>query len=143
MSDLALFLRKNKRPRANAFYAATKSLTDAEGKPLMWELRPLTTAEDEALRDECTHDVPVPGRKGQFRAKVDVTAYLSRQMTAAVVYPDLLNAELQDSYGVKTPEALLQAMVDSPGEYAALRAFIQELSGFDTTLSDEVAAAKN
>ena len=37
-------------------------------------------------------------------------------VAASVVYPDLDNAELQDSYGVKRPEELLLEMVDDPGE---------------------------
>lgn len=143
MSDLSLFLKKNKKVRSNAFYAATKSLVDAKGEPIKWEIKPLTTAEDEAIREQCTYDVPVPGKKGQFRTKIDVNAYMNKQMCAAIVFPDLDNAELQDSYEVKTPEELLKALVDDPSEYSDLRNFIQELSGFDKDMSDEVEEAKN
>ena len=143
MSSFSLFMKKNKKTRANAFYPATKSLTDENGEPIKWEIRPLTTAEDEAIREECTIEIPIPGKRGQFRTKIDVNAYLNRQMCAAIVYPDLENAELQDSYGVKTPVELLQALVDDPSEYAELRSFIQELSGFDRDLTEEVEEAKN
>lgn len=143
MSNLSLFLKKNKRVRENAFYAATKSILDETGEPVKWEIRPLTTAEDEALRESCTYDAPIPGKKGQFRTKIDVNAYMNKQMCAAIVFPDLNNAELQDSYEVKTPEDLLKEMVDDPSEYADLRSFIQELSGFDKELADEVEEAKN
>lgn len=143
MSNLSLFLKKNKRVRENAFYAATKSILDETGEPVKWEIRPLTTAEDEALRESCTYDAPIPGKKGQFRTKIDVNAYMNKQMCAAIVFPDLNNAELQDSYEVKTPEDLLKEMVDDPSEYADLRSFIQELSGFDKELTDEVEEAKN
>lgn len=143
MSDLALFLKKNKKVRPNAQYAATKSLLDASGAPVKWEIRPLTTAEDEEIREACTYDAPVPGKKGQYRTKVDISAYMNRQMCAAIVWPDLNNAELQDSYEVKTPEDLLKALVDDPGEYADLRSFIQELSGFDADMGAEVEEAKN
>lgn len=143
MSNLSLFLKKNKRVRENAFYAATKSIVDANGEPVKWEIRPLTTAEDEALREACTYDAPIPGKKGQFRTKIDVNAYMNKQMCAAIVYPDLNNAELQDSYEVRTPEDLLKELVDDPSEYADLRNFIQELSGFDKDLTEEVEEAKN
>lgn len=143
MSNLSLFLRKNKKIRKNAFYPATKSILDENGEPVKWEIRPLTTAEDEAIRESCTYDAPVPGKKGQFRTKIDVNAYMNKQMTAAIVFPDLQNAELQDSYEVKTPEDLLKALVDDPSEYADLRSFIQELSGFDKEMTEEVEEAKN
>ena len=57
--------------------------------------------------------------------------------------PDLYDAELQDSYGVKTPEDLLLAMVDSPGEYNDLAAYVQKFQGFDVSLDDKVQEAKN
>ena len=60
-----------------------------------------------------------------------------------MVVPDLYDAELQDSYDVKTPEDLLKALVDDPSEYSDLRTFIQELSGFDADLGEEVEEAKN
>ncbi len=64
-------------------------------------------------------------------------------ITASVVLPDLYDAELQDSYGVSTPEDLLFAMVDDPGEYNELAAFVQKFQGFDTTFDDKVEQAKN
>lgn len=143
MSNLTLFLKKNKKVRANAFYPATKSILDGNGEPVKWEIRPLTTAEDEQIRNDCTYDAPVPGKRGQYRTKIDVNAYLNKQMCAAIVFPDLRNAELQDSYGVKTPEDLLKALVDDPAEFADLREFIQEISGFSTDLTEEVQEAKN
>lgn len=143
MSNLTLFLKKNKKVRANAFYPATKSILDEKGEPVKWEIRPLTTTEDEQIRNDCTYDAPVPGKRGQYRTKIDVNAYLNKQMCAAIVFPDLRNAELQDSYGVKTPEDLLKALVDDPAEFADLREFIQEISGFSTDLTEEVQEAKN
>lgn len=142
MSDLSLFLKKNKKERSNAFFAASKSFVDSEGKPILWEIKPLTTAEDERIRDECTHEIPA-GRKGSFRQKIDTTAYMVKQMVAAVVFPNLYDAQLQDSYGVKTPEDLLREMVDNPSEFLDLANFVREVSGFDTDPADEVEEAKN
>ena len=143
MSNLSMFLKKNKKMRSNAFYPASASFVDENGKPIMWEVRPLTTAEDEVIRDECTVDVPIPGKKGQFRAKIDVNAYMAKQMVAAIVFPDLNNAELQDSYGVMTPDALLKEMIDDPSEYMEFASFIRENSGFDKDLTEEIEEAKN
>jgi hypothetical protein len=143
MSSFTAFMKKNKKARKNVFYAATKSITDENGNPVEWEIRPLTTEEDERIRIESTHEVPVPGKKGLFRDKVNVNEYMDKQMVAAIVFPDLSNAELQDSYGVKTPEALLKQLVDDPSEYADLRTFIQESSGFSVEVGEEVEEAKN
>ncbi len=143
MSNLSMFLKKNKKVRSNAFYPASASFVDENGNPVKWEVRPLTTAEDEVIRDECTVDVPIPGKKGQYRAKIDVNAYMAKQMVAAIVFPDLNNAELQDSYGVMTPEDLLKEMIDNPSEYMEFANFIRENSGFDIDLTEEIKEAKN
>lgn len=143
MSNLSLFMKKNKKIRENSFYPATKSLTDEKGEPLQWEIKPLTTEESERIRMECTKDVPVPGKRGQYRTKVDTNLYNDKLMVGAIVFPDLYNAELQDSYGVKTPEALLKAMIDNPSEYYDLLNYITEQSGFDRDIQDEIEEAKN
>lgn len=143
MSNLTLFMKKNKKQRENAFFPATASLLDEKGKPVLWEIRPLTISEDEAIREECTKEVPVPGKRNQFRMKIDVNLYMAKQMVAAIVTPNLFDAALQDSYGVKTPEDLLKEMVDRPGEYVDFGNFIREISGFESELSEEIEEAKN
>ena len=143
MSNLSLFLKKNKKVKKNAFYAATKSLCDDKGEPLKWEIKPLTTNEVDDIRASCTIEVQVTGKPGLYRPKTDNNAVVAKMMVASIVFPDLNNKELQDSYGVMTPEALLKAMIDNPAEYNDLVAFVQNHSGLDETLSDKVDEAKN
>ncbi len=40
MSDFTRFMKKNKTPRTSTTYAATKSLLDENGEPLLWTIRP-------------------------------------------------------------------------------------------------------
>ena len=143
MSNLSLFLKKNKKVRTNTFYAATKSLCDEKGNPVEWEIKALTTKESEDIRSECTTEVPVTGKPGMVRPKVDTKAYIAKLIAACVVFPDLYNKELQDSYGVRTPEDLLKEMVDDPTEYNALAEFIQNFNGLDESLEEKVKEAKN
>lgn len=140
MSKLQLFMKKNKKVKENLKYPATKSLVDEDGKPLEWELKAITTKEQEAIRDECTKEVPA-GR-GQVRHKVDTGLYTKKLIAASVVFPDLMNAELQDSYGVSKPEDLLVEMVDNAGEYSKLAEVVTDHSGF-TDINEEVEEAKN
>ena len=64
-------------------------------------------------------------------------------IAASVVVPDLYDKELQDSYGVADPDKLLLALVDDPGEYNDLAAFVQKFQGFDVSFNDKVEEAKN
>lgn len=143
MSNLSLFLKKNKIQKENTTYAATKSLCDEQGNPLLWEIKPLTTKENEDIREACMIEVPVKGKPNMFRPKLVTSKYLTKMMVASIVEPNLYNAELQDSYEVKTPEDLLKEMVNDPGEYNDLATFIQQFNGFNTTIEDKVEEAKN
>ena len=143
MGNLTLFLKKNKKVRKNGFYPATKTICDENDKPLEWEIKALSTTESENIREECTTEVPVPGKPGVYRPKVDSKAYIAKLIASSVVFPDLYNKELQDSYGVTKPEELLKQMIDDPTEYNDFAAFVQNFSGLDETLDDKVKEAKN
>ena len=142
MSNFARFMKTNKIQKQNVMHPVTKSLTDENGEPLLWELRPLTTKENEAIRESCTFEVPVKGKPNLYRPKTDMSKYQDKLMCAAIVSPDLNNVELQNSYGVMTPEDLLKELVDDPAEYTDLMIFIQNLCGFKT-LQEDVDDAKN
>lgn len=136
------FMKENKKVKADVQYTATKSLLDENGVPLKWAIRALTTKENDSIRDECMMDIPVKGKGGMYRPKLDTSKYIAKMMCAAIVAPDLHSKELQDSYSVMTAEELLKEMVDNPGEYSDFANFVQAHCGF-STLSDLVEEAKN
>lgn len=143
MSKFSKFMRENKIKKKNGMYAPTRSLLDENGSPLEWEFRHITSRENENIRDDCTIDVSVTGKPNMFRPKLKSSLYIQKMIVASVVVPDLYDKELQDSYDAMTPEELLLAMVDDPGEYNDLAAFVQRFQGFDTSFQDRVDEAKN
>ena len=108
MSKFAEFMKKNKKARPNVKYKATKSLCNENGEPLEWEIQPITSARNEAIRRECTKD-----------GSLDFWQYKIKLLCQSVVFPDLTNADLQDSYGANSEEELVYAMVDDPREFDA------------------------
>ncbi|MCM1055218.1 MAG: hypothetical protein NC394_06820 [Bacteroides sp.] len=143
MSRFTLFMKENKIPKPNVKYPASRSLCGKDGKPLEWELKHITSKENDILREECTSEIPAAGKPNIYRPKLNASKYIGKLIAASVVYPDLYDAELQDSYGVKSPEELLYALVDDPGEYGELAAFVQKLQGFDISLEERAEQAKN
>ena len=61
---------------------------------------------------------------------------------AAVVFPDLSNAELQKAYGVLGETKLLKKMLYT-NEYNALIDAVQDLSGMDDDFEDLKDETKN
>ena len=143
MSKFSKFMKANKAVKDNATHIVTKSLCDENGKPLEWEFRHITSKENEEIRESCTIEVPITGKPNVYRQKFKTSLYIQRMIVASIASPDLYDAELQDSYGVNKPEDLLMAMVDDPGEYNDLAAYVQKFQGFDTTFEDKVDEAKN
>lgn len=143
MSKFSRFMKANKITKKNERYAPTTSLQDENGKPLEWEFRPLTSKENEAIREACTKEVQVTGKPNLYRPKLNTAQYMQKMIAASTVFPDLYDSELQDSYGVMTPEDLLLAMVDAPGEYNDLAAWVQQFQGFTKGLEELVDEAKN
>ena len=143
MSKFAKFMKANKTVKENGKYAANSSLCDVNGQPLLWEIRHISSKENEDLRESCMMEVQVTGKPGVYRQKLKTSEYIRKITAASVVCPDLYDAELQDSYGVKTPEDLLLAMVDNPGEYSEFTAYVQKFQGFDISFNNKVDEVKN
>lgn len=142
MSNLSGFLAQNALPVENIKYVASKRFLDDNGKPLEWEIKCITSTEDEALRKSCTKRIQVPGRRGQFTQETDFNLYIGKLAAKCTLFPNLNDAELQDSYKVMGDDALLKRMLSVPGEYADYLVKVQEANGFQT-LQEDIDEAKN
>lgn len=141
MSSLSAFMAQNAIKIDNIKYVASKRFVDNKKNPMEWEIKAISSDEDEAIRRACVRRVPVPGKRGQFTSETDYNTYLGKLAAACVVFPNLNDKELQDSYGVMGAEALVKKMLTG-GEYSDLLLKIQEVNGFETPLEDLVEEAK-
>lgn len=138
--SLSAFLAQNKAKSENVKFVATKNFIDKEtGKPLEWEIKAISAAQDEAIRKSCT---VWEGKKGQKSMRTDTDKYLGKFAVACTVFPDLNDVKLQDSYGVKSAESLLRLMLLS-GEYTRYIEKLQEIGGYVTDMEELVEEAKN
>ncbi|MDF2873107.1 MAG: phage portal protein [Anaerocolumna sp.] len=142
MSELSMFFAENALKEENVKFIASKRFLKKSGKPVEWELCCISSKEDEDIRKACTRKVPVPGRKGQFTTETDGNMYLGKLAARCVVYPELNDAGLQNSYGVLGADNLLKVMLKS-GEYSDLILKVQEINGFNTDTEELVEEAKN
>ena len=141
MSDFTMFMAGNANKTETVKYVASKRFT-AKGKPVAWELKAIDSDLDEMIRKECTKRVPVPGKRGQYNQETDTDKYIAKMCVACTVFPNLNDAELQDSYGVKSADALLKKML-LPGEYTEYKAKVMEVNGYDMSMEELVDEAKN
>lgn len=138
--NLSAFLAQNAKRIEKVKYAASGRFA-VDGAPAEWELGCITAAENTRLRGTCMKQAPVPGKRGQTAMQFDAGQYQMKLCARCVLFPDLTDRELQDSYGVQSAEELVSTML-TPGEFEDLCAKILEINGFknDEELQEE---AKN
>ena len=139
--SLSAFMRPNVAEIKNACFAPSPRFVGEDGKPVEWEIRCISADEYARIRSGCIRQVPVPGKKNQFTQQLDTYTFQARVAAACTVFPDLTNAELQDSWGVTKPEDLVGAMLIG-GEFDDYITEVFEVNGFkaEDELVDE---AKN
>lgn len=141
MADFSVFMCGNALKDETVEVVVSKRFVE-NGNVVPWKVKALDSEKDEAIRKDCTKRVPIPGKRGQYNQETDTDKYIGRMCVACTVYPDLNNAELQDSYGVKSADALLKKML-LPGEYTEYKAKVMEINGYDMSMEDLVEEAKN
>lgn len=141
MSNLSAFLSQNAIKDENIKYVASKRFVEKD-KPVEWEIKSITSTEDESIRKSCTKRIQVQGHKGQYTIDTDYDKYLGLLAVKCIVFPNLNDKELQDSYGVMGADNLLKVML-KPGEYQDLLKKVQAANGFDVPLDEMVEEAKN
>ena len=133
MSKFKAFLKGNVKP-----YENVELKLERFDEPLV--LRPLTAGEADAINERCFKFRP--GKGGKMERVFDVVRYNREFCVASIVYPDLNDRELQESYGVLGADKLFAEMF-LLGEANQILEKVTEISGLDKTMDEEVEEAKN
>lgn len=107
-----------------------------DGKPVPFVIKPISEKDNGLLMKKYTK------RDKSGKEILDRTEYAHALVAAAVVYPDLTNAELQKKYGVLGEANLLTEML-TIGEFALLSQEVTSLSGLDRDINDDIEEVKN
>lgn len=144
MSNLAAFFAHNKKQNGNIKRAISKNFLDEQGKPIKWEFAPVSPERDSELKSESTKRSMITQgkRKGQFNTDFDHFKYQRLLTVESIVFPNLNDKELQDSYGVMGADVLLGKML-TIGEIADASSAAQEANGYEAELEELVEEVKN
>ena len=108
------FYKQNRKEIQNVKIVISERLQDENGKAVIWEIRPIIQKENEMILKKCR-----AMQKEQYDYELMVLA-------ESVVFPDLNNIKLQNSYHVAGKEALLLEMLTA-GEYQKLKRTVEQL----------------
>jgi len=140
-NSLSAFMAQNAKQVENRKIVASQRFVGADGKPMEWEIRCISASENQKLRKACTRNIPVQGKRGQFTQEFDGQTYQAKIAVACTVFPNLDDAELQESYGVMGAEQLITTMLTF-GEFDEYVSAILDINGFADT-QELVDEAKN
>lgn len=140
VNNLSAFFATSMDSVSNEFVEVTKRAKDKDGNPIPWEIKAIPDDRITQIRKECT--TKKKAKRGQYTNELDEGKFNLRLCAACVVFPNLNDAELQDSYGVKSAESLLSAMLVS-GELLTLSEAVMKINGYDMDFEEEVDTAKN
>lgn len=114
----------------------SKRYLDENGKPVLWEIKPISTEEnDKIMKKHMKRD-----KKGlEVFNRLD---YINELVASAVVFPDLTDAALQKAWGVLGETQLLGKMLYT-GEFSTLSEEVQKISGLDIDEENLIDEAKN
>lgn len=140
MSNLSAFFAQNVEAEVTEEVVVSQRFKDKDGNAIPWKIRSMTEEENAQCRKAAMKKIK--GKGGVYSQEIDFEDYTARLVASSVVYPDLKNAELLDSYGVRGPETLLRKML-LPGEYTALLQKVQAMNGFDKSDADLIEEVKN
>ena len=109
--------------------------------PFPFEIRSITEAENKTIRKTC-QKVEFDKKTRRKTTETDVDLYNSRLVAACCVEPNFKDAALQERYGVRGAEDLINKILN-PGQYTDLLLAVQEINGFTDDVNDLRDEAKN
>lgn len=138
--NLTAFLKNNVEIVNQVEYVASNRIK-AGDEPVAWKINVLQNKVIDKLRNRYTKIIK-DGKTGVTREKFDSQGFNDAMLLESIVYPNLDDMELQDSWGVNDPLELVKAML-TPGEYADLLNAVVEAQGFEVGMDEKVRAVKN
>lgn len=124
MGTLSAFMKQNAKPIENEEIVVSNRFMDEKGNSEKWIIRKLTGKENNNLRRK--HTKKIKSKLGRIEENFNSESYQEEYITSSIIYPDLTNTELQESYQALGEYDLLQKMLTAD-EFANLQI---KLSGF-------------
>lgn len=109
--------------------------------PYPFIVKSITEAENKAIRKTC-QKVEFDKKTRQKRIDTDTDLYNARLVVSCCVEPNFKDAALQEKYGVRGAEDLINLILN-PGQYTDLLLAVQEINGFTDDVNDLRDEAKN
>lgn len=137
MSLTGFFKENVVDPFQEVEFVVSDRFKDENGNPIKWKLRAMSPDAALQVSDESVV-INNKSKKADFKTAV----YQKNVVVKSVVYPDLTNAELQDSYGVMDAHSLINKMLNAD-EFNDLLSECTRINGLNKSFEDKKDEVKN
>lgn len=143
-NSLSAFYAQNAKQPEKVEREISKRFSDDEGNPLKFVFKAISPSVDTKIQSKAmkTEFIKEGPKKGQKEQVFDAMYYQLLLTVESIEYPNLKDAELQNTYGVMDEVSLYDAML-LPSESVAAYAAAQEANGYEHAMKDLVEDAKN
>ena len=132
MTDVSLFFREaSNEDEELVKFAPTNRFKDANGNPIEWTLKKITTQRNREIIEASTSTNQKTGV-----TKLNEHKYTERLVAECVVDPNLNDATLQDDYNVRSAEDLAPQILKYAGEWGKIVNKLNEINGFKSLAED-------
>lgn len=138
--NLNMFFKENNIKVENVKYIASDRFKDEKNQSVEWELKVLSNKEMDVLKNKYTKKEI--DKKGISKINFDNNGFSKELITKCIIYPNLNDKGLQDSYEVMGAYELLQELL-TVGEFTALEAKIADLHNYSVEEDKKVDEIKN
>lgn len=138
--DLSFFFADVAEEQAKeVLLVASERFKNKKGEVIPWRFRILTAKEISNYKKEA---VRTEKRNGQRITISNMDEMTKKAMVDTIVYPDIKNMSLQDSYGAHSERSLLEKMLTGPELERLGDKFLRE-QGFLEDINTTIETAKN
>lgn len=137
MSLTGFFKENVVDPYQEVEYVVSDRFIDEDANPIKWKLKPMNPDVALDLIDKSVETDPKT-RKADFKTSL----YQKNVVINTIIYPNLNDAALQDSYGVMSPGELISRMLNAE-EFNGLLSKCMDVNGLSKSFEDKKEEVKN
>lgn len=142
--NLSAFFAQNAEQPKEVVKEISSRFKNKDGEPIPFVFKAITPAKDTEIQNKSIIKKPIlqGPKKGQFNQEFDAIKYQLLMTIESIVFPNLKDVELQNSYGVMGEEELYNAML-LPAESVKAYEAAQKANGYEHEMKDLVEDVKN
>lgn len=137
------FLKQNKKKQEDIKIVVSDNFVDDKGNPVPFVMRIISAEEADRLSETCMEPVIDPNTRRKVGSEINQKRLQQELLVNSIVYPDLNDQEMLDSWEAKTPAQLLDKMLNMDEKSILVREFDKHFTSSEQISNEAEIETKN